>query len=389
MQYFNEFEKKLNNHKRKYKTKIRKSALRMIWWTLCSLFKRYDELYLDETNLLHKHRSKADIKIAFKIAGGIGDHIIVRDFINQFCIQMAIDKVDIVLETRNINASDRFFRKDSFINKIILEKDLKFKTYDVVFFIIYQPIVLKAAYPYLQKYFPKIYNFCVKSNEFNTRYGRFVKNHPHDDGLFADIMTRKGLNRYSCMAAQGGIYFDRKNILPIYLDNIESAKHIKDEYITIHDGWDNGLAGALCTKCWSKQNWKEFVGIFKKSFPYIKVVQIGGKFGGDIAGVDLQLRDKIPISQSALILKNSKLHIDGESGLVHLAYHLGVKSIVLFGPTNKKFFRYPQNINLSAGGCQNCWWSNYDWMFKCPKGRQDCMEKITPQMVLNSCKEIL
>ena len=55
------------------------------------------------------------------------------------------------------------------------------------------------------------------------------------------------------------------------------------------------------------------------------------------------------------VLKGSLLHIDCDSGLVHLATQLGTKCVVLFGQTSVWYFGYEQNINIVSKVCNSCY----------------------------------
>jgi len=90
-------------------------------------------------------------------------------------------------------------------------------------------------------------------------------------------------------------------------------------------------------------------------------------------------------------MKHSKIHIDFDSGLAHLASSLMVPSVILFGPTPLKFFGYEQNVNLQEGECRDCWYSTHNWGAKCPRGFDVplCMERISPARVLLEAEKII
>ena len=73
------------------------------------------------------------------------------------------------------------------------------------------------------------------------------------------------------------------------------------------------------------------------------VVQIGADNSQSIEGVDLDLRNKTTLDEVSWIIKQSRLHIDGESGLVRMAHALHTTSIAIFGPTSKSFFAIDGN----------------------------------------------
>lgn len=75
------------------------------------------------------------------------------------------------------------------------------------------------------------------------------------------------------------------------------------------------------------------------------------------------------------------LHISQEGGSVIARHFLSTKkSMVLFGPTDEKFYGFDENENISCRKCNcPCEWLMNDWMYTCPLGKKDddCMNSIT------------
>jgi len=166
-------------------------------------------------------------------------------------------------------------------------------------------------------------------------------------------------------------------------------------YITVQDGWDANFplktSDTRPTKVWSATAWAALVAELKARHPDKKIVQLGSpKTGSDIAGVDLNLRGKISLREALAILKYAALHVDTEGGLVHMARGMHTRSLVLFGPTNEKFFGYRRNKNL-VPPCNNCWWLTNDWMSDCLRGLAvpECMTHHTPAGVADAVSQCL
>ncbi|GFO70871.1 hypothetical protein GMLC_44500 [Geomonas limicola] len=160
-------------------------------------------------------------------------------------------------------------------------------------------------------------------------------------------------------------------------------------YLTVHDGFDASQAApGSATKCWPLEHWIELVRSLKARLPELRIVQLGAASSRPIAGVDLCLVNQTTLAEAAWLIKGALLHVDTESGLVHLARTLATRSVVLFGPTDRDYYGYPENLNLSAGECGNCWWSTPDWLLNCPRGltQPACMAAITPDRV---CRAVL
>jgi len=160
-----------------------------------------------------------------------------------------------------------------------------------------------------------------------------------------------------------------------------------DRFITVHDGFDASghLTFERSTKSWDLDYWNEFVRLFKEKHPDIGVIQLGGIRHRKIQYVDLNLAGQIPFHESLRYLKSATLHVDGDSGLVHARRLFHKPSVVMFGPTNYEYFAYPENINIKAPICGDCWWQKPNWMEHCVLGflEPSCMQSISPQHVLS------
>ncbi len=199
----------------------------------------------------------------------------------------------------------------------------------------------------------------------------YIDNLPYLDGAFANREIFRGHVRYKYLHYMAGIEYGGdqfKLILPNLPTELQGKK-----YFVVHDGWDNAfeLDTNRPTKAVPFEFWKLFVEKLKSKYPDHLIVQVGGAKGEDIPGVDINYRKRIGFAKAVSVLSGATMHIDSESGLVHFASALGVKSVVLFGPTNQTWFGYSQNINIPPTACGNCWWSTKDWMDHCPAGHID------------------
>ena len=96
---------------------------------------------------------------------------------------------------------------------------------------------------------------------------------------------------------------------------------------------------------------------------------------------------KTPVADLPYVLAGALLHVDGESGMVHIAQLTPTNSIVLFGPTRAAYFGYARNTNIEAPFCGGCMNITKNWMTQCvlgyPPGKQ-CLASITPQTVFEA-----
>ena len=163
----------------------------------------------------------------------------------------------------------------------------------------------------------------------------------------------------------------------------------RGNYVTVNFGNGSVSNSTLVAKSWPKINFEKVIAGIHAMNPDITVVQLGAKGAECLAGADRFVFGK-SFSLVSQVLKHSCLHIDIEGGLVHLASNLGTKCIVLFGPTAVEYFGYPENINLRAGNCHNCY-SLYDDCNRCARdlAEPECMYSITPEMVMEYVKAYL
>lgn len=162
------------------------------------------------------------------------------------------------------------------------------------------------------------------------------------------------------------------------------------KYITINYGNAVSMTHAqIIAKQWPLEYLEDFVLNFKLKYQDIKVVQVSGKDAHSVQGADYKLIGK-PLELTAYVLKHALFHLDIEGGLVHLATQLGTKCIVLFGPTQEKYFGYEQNINIKAGTCHDCCGMWHD-INRCAKdmNEPECMYDISPRMVMEKVGEYL
>src|SRR5271166_5667055 len=237
-------------------------------------------------------------------------------------------------------------------------------------------------------------DFADRLEEAIRRYATFdgfFREEPQFDGLWGRICVRNGYDRRTSLGWLTGLSI--KAGAPLFLAPDPAAYDLFENwfrdpfaaYVTVHDGFDNNvrLAPGAATKCWPFEHWTELIRKLKESRPWLRIIQLGSRNSRPIPGVDIDLVQRASLAQSAWFIKHAQLHIDGDSGLVHLARALHTPSVVLFGPTDDQFFGYSHNVNLTASGCGNCWWSSPTWLSRCPRGlsKPECMTSIEPERI--------
>ena len=161
-------------------------------------------------------------------------------------------------------------------------------------------------------------------------------------------------------------------------------------YFTVHYGCGELPPGTTQhVKLWPAQYFECLIEMLHEEWPKLNVIQVGGEKEQRLHGADKYFMGE-DIELIKYVLRGSELHIDCESGIVHLATQLGTKCVVLFGPTPIWFFGYQQNINITANKCNSCYYV-YENFSICPRGmsRPECMYSLTPETVFNYIKKYI
>lgn len=150
------------------------------------------------------------------------------------------------------------------------------------------------------------------------------------------------------------------------------------------------------TKRWPSEYFIELGNeLFSKGY---EILVFGGKDDKEICElITSQVNGSINVSNDNDLLKtaseirNCKLVICNDSGLMHVAASVGVPVIAIFGSSVREFGFSPygvpnlilENKSLSCKPCSHIGRSN------CPKKHFKCMKEITPQIVLENVTQFL
>ena len=141
-------------------------------------------------------------------------------------------------------------------------------------------------------------------------------------------------------------------------------------------------------KRWPIEYYAEFGNrLVKNGF---KVAIFGGELDKSIcANLQKMIPDSIDLSnnnelfQTAAHMKNCKVVLCNDSGLMHTATAVGIPVISLFGSTVKEFGFAPYGVNnlVIENSNLNCRPCTHIGRSKCPKNHFKCMTEITPNSV--------
>jgi hypothetical protein len=242
---------------------------------------------------------------------------------------------------------------------------------------------------------PKLEKLCNSVDAFYTKYWLLIDKHPRLDGYLAEVAVRYDFKRINFLQGMSEIPYGGHDLL--LRTDIQAMSRFGlqgKKIVTIHNGFDQqegnriGIA-TLPTK--SYPHFGRVVAMVHAQYPDITIVQLGSATSVSIEGVDYNLLGKTTMEESAEIIRNAVLHIDGESGLVHMAACFGTLSCVVFGPTSYDYFSYPDNINIKPSFCGNCWWMTEDWLKECPRGFAEarCLSEQPPEIVAGTIADYL
>ena len=253
--------------------------------------------------------------------------------------------------------------------------------------------------PRVQQLAPHFLPILQKGQDVQAYFKPFATYSPYLDGQLAEIAIAHGGSRVTNLGWFSGLEIAQNDPAPIQLDEKITQQTLQKlgltgPYLTIHDGLNlhTAIAGGNFTRNWPAAYWKELLGLIKQQFPALKTVQLGGSTSHPFDFVDISLVGKTSVADLPHILQKSTLHLDGESGMVHLANLTQTPCVVLFGPSKAAYLAYARNTNIQAPVCGGCMNISKHWMTRCILGyppEKQCMASITPQMVFDAVQKRL
>lgn len=408
MNYFDEIHVRLEKYKNVHKDRPRVAILKMLIWNGLFFIKppreeRKQESSSDKKDVLVEV-DKSKFNVGFLLNGGIGDYVILANYIYKFrqkydCPLLQID----VLFSRNGEAVESLFGDDIVDRKILIEHDEIYgqnipRKYDMFIDIDRYPLVTNRNLEKINCNQPLLLDYMLEIDRMRMQNPRLFSERPLFDGQSAMISSINNIKRIQ-QADVGkllGIRQEFEYPIPVREKSEEylASLGLKDEkYIVVVSGADPKCGGSQSNKIWSAYYYDDLLGRIKEKYPELVIVQVGANPSEyRFKHVDVDLMGKTSFEDTKVILKYAYLLIGNEGGMVHLRYALhGGKSIVLFGSTDEKFFGYDFNVNIRGKGCAYpCEWLYKDWQLKCKnKNQYACMWSITPMMVMEKVTEVI
>ena len=166
---------------------------------------------------------------------------------------------------------------------------------------------------------------------------------------------------------------------------------LESDYITVNRDVDI-LSNMSNFKLWTTEYYSECLSMIKRKFDNLKIVRIGFRESMDgMKNVDVDLSGKTGLGELMVLLRNSKLLISSEGGLVHVNHFLGGRSAVVYGPTDEAYFGYEDDIIcVNRLPCKiPCQYVPKNT--QCPRGFEipQCIKNVTPQLVFDNIASYL
>lgn len=247
------------------------------------------------------------------------------------------------------------------------------------------PLVVYWVPQKVKKISPLLYDYIMSIIELRSKFSSRL----NGDKLwhFARVMKRKRYNVCDFLGIlnveeyQGRLINIPKNEEQI-LEKFHQKRH---QYLVINRDVDIN-SNMSNFKLWSEKQYNELIRMIKQKFSKISLVRVGVRAGKDkMEGLDFDLTGKTSLSELLVLLKNSRLLISGEGGVVHLNHFLGGKSVVVYGPTDENYFGYEEDII-----CTNrfpcdiaCQYISEDTSCPIGGGEPQCMKNVTAKLVFD------
>ena len=364
-----------------YRGNFKKMALKLIFWNLKYIIKLSED---------HKSTFKdKKLHILFRPLGGIGDHIFFLKYYKCFKKHFSQNVDSAILLPEENKELLSLYQMQPQVGNVYLKTS---KKYDVQIDLSRLPKVIfcdqrrlkKTGTEQIKEYIEKIEKFYWKNlllykNDFLSKEYSFLFGQKRENQ--ADIEDYLKMKKEKFLLKTGE---DETAVLKKY--------HLKkNKFIVMQTGSGYHFKEANDVRRWPLEYYRKLAEMLKQKYPDYQIIQAGESYQKSIKGTDQNLLGKTSVTEMLVLLKNAKLLIAQEGGYSICRHFVrGGPSVILFGPTNKNFFGFSENINISADVCPGCEWITqtwYDGCFKTGEKEGVCMSSITPEHVFQSIQE--
>ena len=336
------------------------------------------------------HKVADTLRVAALVPGGIGDHIIAARFFRDLAAAVEPFTLDvfspIVKPAAWVFAPLPVLGEVYYDTQFTVACDLYSATLDLNSL----PHISIGRMPDIGA--QRITAVLARMQAFTERFA-FFRDAPFPTaGFLAQLWQAQNITRAELLHQAGEVAYGGPCFGVATNSAILNTHGLRDRtYVSVHNGYEAELvtSGAGSTKCYP--HFAGVIAALRDEFPGLPFVQIGTHTSVPIDGIDLDLINRTKLTEAAAVVAGSAMHLDIESGMVHIASCLGTPSCVVFGPTPPDYFGYAGNANLRPPRCGGCWWTTPDWMDRCPRGFTEpiCVGEQTPLQVAAAARAIL
>ena len=374
--YLEECKKRIRSYSERENISPKKIALKFIFWNIKYIFSHNkSKKSLFEDDVFH---------IIIHPKGGIGDLAYAAKYI--YCLKKKFHKnisIDVFTE-KYIEAANVFWKNQPHINDVIYDKNNLY--HDCQIEIVRFPVVkhidkkrlANVGSNELKEYFKIIRDFYIKNPLF------FLSDH-----LGKEYSKIKGKSRENQADIEDMLNMSETNNFHINIpkNNDFLKKHglITDQYIILQTGSGIHFKNEKDMRQWPLEYYNELTKKIKSINKSIQIIQIGESSQKPILKTDLNLTGKTSFNEMLHLLKNARLLISQEGGIPILRHFISKKtSCVIFGPTDKNFYGFNENINLSPDLACECEWVTESWNQYCTKtnSKNSCTANVSPETVI-------
>jgi ADP-heptose:LPS heptosyltransferase len=332
--------------------------------------------------------AEGTISIGIMTTGAIGDQIIAARFLRDL-VAHCEDKLSFDIYAPKVSASEWVFCNVPNVNGVFQDSALSrtSRKYDMVWEVTSNLKVINVNSQFRASSATALLNVQENMQRFFDENSKLSDNRIAQELVYIQNRTRATSLHFIARIDYGGDRFD----LPADGNIIGRLGLIPQSFITIHNGFDTTevIHSGGSTKTYPY--FADVIKIMRRAVPEFKFVQLGAATSVPIDGVDFNLISKTSLAEAAGLIKDAAIHIDNESGLVHMASCFGTRACVVYGPTNPDFFQYPGNGQVRPKACGGCWWITKDWLSRCPRGSEQpiCMHGQPPENVAETALGLL
>lgn len=239
-----------------------------------------------------------------------------------------------------------------------------------------------------------------------NRIGFFKNDKTYRKGIYTHMLYFNVKSPISQTYLQFARLLGCKKIVPelsLNIENIDSntmqivdqkLNTILQKYIVVNPN----ASDLRIERRWDAGNFASIINKISEEFLEHKIILIGaGNETGYLSGLVAQLQDtknvvdssgKLSIKELLILIANANLMITNDTGPMHIAFALKVKTVALFGPCSPQQYGGVGNtITIYKNTyCSPC---VHEFLIPPCKGDNQCMKKIKVEEVLNSVRSQL